>query len=37
MKDAVPGIHFQFNLLESEATSLFPAAGGIGRSMLDVH
>ena len=30
-------IHFQFNILGSEATSLFPAAAGIGRSMLDVH
>jgi hypothetical protein len=25
-------IHFYFNVLGSEATSLFPAAGGIGRS-----
>jgi hypothetical protein len=31
-------IHFQFNILGSEATSLSPAGGGgIGRSMLDVH
>ena len=29
----VPGVHFQFNILESEATSLLD----VGRSMLDVH